>query len=133
MSIAATAYVCEIEGKLEFVGALMDVTAVKEAEGKIRLAEEALRPSAGGSRTRHRVTTMGELTASLHNEVNQPLSAIARQWSRLPTLALSGSALTWPGSRGAERIVRDGQDAEKLCGGVRALFQASVPGEQGRP
>src|SRR6202142_3488706 len=62
-------------GELEFVGALMDVTAVKEAEGKIKLAEEALRQAQADLAHVNRVTTMGELTASMAHEVNQPIAA----------------------------------------------------------
>ena len=39
-------------GEFEFVGALMDVTAVKEAEGKIKRAEEALRQAQADLGTR---------------------------------------------------------------------------------
>jgi PAS domain S-box-containing protein len=116
-------------GELEFVGALMDITAVKEAEGKIRLAEEALRQAQADLAHVNRVTTMGELTASLAHEVNQPLSAIAAnghaclRWLSAdpPNLAKAREA--------AERIVRDGQDAGEIVRRVRALFRRA-PGEK---
>jgi hypothetical protein len=38
-------------GQLEFVGAVMDVTAVKQAETKTKLAEEALRKAQAISHT----------------------------------------------------------------------------------
>src|ERR1017187_3167877 len=116
-------------GELEFVGALMDVTAVKEAEGKIKLAEEALRQAQAELAHVNRVTTMGELTASLAHEVNQPLSAIAAnghaclRWLSAdpPNLARAREA--------AERIIRDGQDAGEIVRRVRALFRRT-PGEK---
>src|SRR5437660_5554521 len=55
-------------GSVEFVGAVMDVTAAKQAEEALRQAQADL---AHGNR----VTTMGELTASLAHEVNQPIAA----------------------------------------------------------
>jgi len=116
-------------GELEFVGALMDITAVKEAEGKIRLAEEALRQAQADLAHVNRVNTMGELTASLAHEVNQPLSAIAAnghaclRWlsANPPNLAKAREA--------AERIIRDGQDAGEIVRRVRALFRRA-PGEK---
>src|ERR1022692_2002107 len=116
-------------GEVEYVGALMDVTAVKEAEGKIKLAEEALRQAQEDLAHVNRVTTMGELTASLAHEVNQPLSAIVAnghaclRWLSAdpPNLAKAREA--------AERIIRDGQDAGEIVRRVRALFRRA-PGEK---
>jgi PAS domain S-box-containing protein len=117
-------------GELEFLGAVMDVTAVKEAEGKIKRAEEALRQAQADLAHVNRVTTMGELTASLAHEVNQPLSAIVAnghaclRWlsAAPPNLAKAHEA--------AERIIRDGQDAGEIVQRVRALFRRT-PGEKG--
>ena len=53
---------------VEFVGSSMDITERKRAEEALRRAQADL---AHGSR----VTTMGELTASLAHEVNQPIAA----------------------------------------------------------
>jgi signal transduction histidine kinase len=116
-------------GELEFVGAVMDVTAVKEAEGTIKRAEEALRQAQADLAHVNRVTTMGELAASLAHEVNQPLSAIAAnghaclRWLSAdpPNLARAREA--------AERIIRDGQDAGEIVRRVRALFRRA-PGEK---
>src|SRR5256886_160004 len=55
-------------GGMEFVGALTDVTGRKQAE-------EALRRARADLAHVSRVTTMGELTASLAHEVNQPITA----------------------------------------------------------
>src|SRR3984893_2612661 len=55
-------------GSIEFVGAVMDVTE------RMR-AEEALRQAQADLAHVNRVTTMGELTASLAHEVNQPIAA----------------------------------------------------------
>jgi len=54
---------------LEFVGAVMDVTSAKRAEAALRQAHANLAHVS-------RVTTMGELTASIAHEVNQPLAAV---------------------------------------------------------
>ena len=116
-------------GELEFVGAVMDVTAVKEAEAKVTRAEEALRQSQADLAHVNRVTTMGELTASLAHEVNQPLSAIvANGHACLRWLSLDPP--NWARAHeAAERIVRDGQDAGEIVRRVRALFKRA-PGEK---
>ena len=66
-------------GGTEIVGACMDITASRRADDELQRAQAALTRVA-------RVTTLGELTASIAHEVNQPLSAIsadaraARNW-----------------------------------------------------
>src|SRR5712671_6382360 len=54
---------------VEFVGAVMDVTERKRAEEALRHAQAELAHMT-------RLTTMGELTASIAHEVNQPLTAV---------------------------------------------------------
>src|SRR6266404_4437740 len=55
-------------GKIEVLGAVMDVTERKRAE-------EALREAQANLARVSRVTTMGELTASLAHEIRQPIAA----------------------------------------------------------
>jgi len=55
-------------GKLQFMGALTDITAAKRAEEKLQRAQAELAHVA-------RVTTLGELAASIGHEVSQPLGA----------------------------------------------------------
>src|SRR5258708_26492572 len=56
-------------GGEEIIGALMDVTAVKEAQEALQTAQAELAHVA-------RVTALGAMSASIAHEVNQPLSAI---------------------------------------------------------
>jgi PAS domain S-box-containing protein len=56
-------------GKEELVGALMDVTATKQAQEALQTAQTALAHVT-------RVTMLGEMTTSIAHEVNQPLGAI---------------------------------------------------------
>jgi PAS domain S-box-containing protein len=89
-------------------------------------AEEALRQAQEELAHVSRVTTMGELTASLAHEVNQPLSAVVAnghaclRWLSAdpPNLAKAHEA--------AARIVRDGKDAGEIVRRVRALFKRTA-------
>src|SRR6201999_3393109 len=56
-------------GRPEFVGAIMDVSAAKRAEQELRQAQAELAHVS-------RVTALGELTASIAHEVNQPIAAV---------------------------------------------------------
>jgi PAS domain S-box-containing protein len=62
--------VADESGRIEFVGAIMDVSAAKQAEEELRQAQAELAHIT-------RVTTLGELTASIAHEVNQPIAAVA--------------------------------------------------------
>jgi PAS domain S-box-containing protein len=55
-----------------YVGAVIDVTERKRAEGE----HERLRQLEADLTHMNRLTTMGELTASIAHEINQPLTAI---------------------------------------------------------
>ena len=63
----------------EFVGFLMDVTESKRAER----AEEALRQAQAELAHVARLTTLGELTASIAHEINQPLGAMVNSANAL--------------------------------------------------
>src|SRR5262249_28342744 len=74
-----------------------------------------------------RVTTLGELTASIAHEVNQPLAAI---------ITNSDASLRWLGAhppnleeaRGAiERIIRDGNRASEVIRHLRDLTRKTGP------
>nr|WP_245310616.1 ATP-binding protein [Bradyrhizobium valentinum] len=92
-----------------------------------RLAEEALRAMQAELAHVNRVTTMGQLTASIAHEVNQPIAA---------TVTNAQAALRWlraqPPNLGEVRdslgrIVEDGQRAGNVIGGIRALINKLPP------
>ncbi|NEU95239.1 AAA family ATPase [Bradyrhizobium sp. UFLA 03-164] len=56
-------------GNEEIVGALMDITAARKSQEALHTAQTALAHSS-------RVATLGEMSASIAHEVNQPLAAI---------------------------------------------------------
>ncbi len=105
---------------LEFVGTVMDITERRRAEEALRNAEAELIRVA-------RLTTMGELLASIAHEINQPLMA----------LAANGSAcLRWlnrdqpdldSAREAASGIVRDAHRAGDVINSLRALSKKSGP------
>jgi predicted ATPase/signal transduction histidine kinase len=101
-------------GEVEFVGSVMDVSAM-------RLAERELHKTQTDLAHVMRVTSLGELTATIAHEVNQPLGAVlinaeaCQTWLKheKPNLTEAHTAL--------ERIVRDGTRAGEVIRRVRTL------------
>lgn len=92
-----------------------------------RRAEEALRAMQAELAHANRITTMGQLTASIAHEVNQPIAA---------TVTNAEAALRWlaaqPPDLGEVRaslglIVKDGKRAGNVIGGIRALINKVPP------
>ncbi len=90
-------------------------------------AEEAQRQAQADLAHVHRVTTMGELTASLAHEVNQPIAAAVTN---------ANTCLRWltrehpdvEGAReAASRIVKDGTRAAEIISRIRLLFKKGTP------
>jgi NO-binding membrane sensor protein with MHYT domain len=85
-------------------------------------AEEALRQARADLARVNRVTSMGELTASLAHEVNQPIAAIVTS-AHACLRWLAGDTPNIERARAAaERIVRDGTHAADIITRTRLLF-----------
>jgi PAS domain S-box-containing protein len=90
-------------------------------------AEEALRDMQMKLAHANRVATMGQLTASITHEVNQPLTAVvtyalaARRWLRAepPNFHEVDDALSL--------IVKEGNRASEVVGRIRALIKKAPP------
>ena len=86
-----------------------------------RRAEEALQKAQGELAHVTRVMTLGELTASIAHEINQPLAAVVTngqaglRWLALETPRLDEVRAA------VERIVRDGNRASEVIQRIRAL------------
>jgi len=101
-------------GEVRFVGAVMDVTAM-------RLAELELHKTRSDLAHVMRVTSLGELTASIAHEVSQPLGGVlfnaeaCRSWLDCdpPNMGEAHAAL--------QRIARDGTRAGEVIRRIRAL------------
>jgi PAS domain S-box-containing protein len=101
---------------VEYIGTVMDVTERRRAEEALRQAQEDL------ARV-NRINMMGELTASLAHEVNQPIAAAVTN---------ANTTLRWltrdhPDLEEARasvlRIVKDGTRAAEIITRMRLLFK----------
>jgi PAS domain S-box-containing protein len=97
-----------------------DITERKQAEGALRQAQADLAHVS-------RVTTMGELTASLAHEVNQPIAA---------AITDANTCLRWltrdhpdleEAREAASRMAKDATRAAEIISRVRLLFQKGTP------
>jgi len=101
---------------VEFVGTVMDVTERRRAEEERQALAHA-----------NRITTMGQLTASIAHEVNQPIAAVVTN---------AQAALRWLDMQppdpeevrqALDRIVRNGRRAGDVIGRIRALVAKAAP------
>ena len=106
--------------QLEYVAALVDVTATKRGQEKLDKAQTELARVT-------RVTTLGEMTASISHEVNQPLAAVVNaagaclRWldGSPPNLDEARKATKW--------VIKEGNRAAEVIRRIRALAQNVEP------
>jgi PAS domain S-box-containing protein len=104
----------------EYVGTIIDVSEQRRAEAALRRAQEQVARVT-------RAMSMGELTASIAHEVNQPLAAIVANGNAcLRWLARDPPELE-EARGGAERIVRDANRASEVIAGIRAFLMRGEP------
>ena len=118
--VHATAHaVTDASGGVEFVGAVTDVTARKQAEAELHEAQTNLAHVT-------RVTALGEMAASIAHEVNQPLAAVVTN---------AAACLRWldrepanlKEARGTlQSIINDGNRAGEVIQRVRALVNKTI-------
>ncbi len=98
----------------EYFGTLTDITAQRQSEDAVRIAQADLARVA-------RATTVGQLTSSIAHEINQPLMSI---------VANAGAGLRWLKreppqlenvSQSMEEIIREGRRAGDIIRGLQAL------------
>jgi C4-dicarboxylate-specific signal transduction histidine kinase len=101
-------------------GLMVDLTNRKQAEEALRQAQSDLAHV-------NRVTTMGELTASLAHEVNQPIAAaVTNANTGLRWLAANPPNVE-EARAAATRIVKDGTRAAEIVSRIRLLFKKGTP------
>jgi signal transduction histidine kinase len=106
---------------------LADLAALFASVSKRKRADEALRQTQADLAHIQRVTTMGELAASISHEVMQPLGAVVTN---------AQTALRWLGAQPPEldevrqalgRAVKDGKRAAEIIGRIRTLIKKEPP------
>ncbi len=102
-------------GRMEYIGAVQDMTAR-------RLSEQALERARSDLAHVARVATLGALTGSIAHEVNQPLSGIITNASTCLRM-LDTTPPDVDGAREtARRTIRDGNRASDVITRLRSLF-----------
>ncbi|OAF06155.1 ATPase [Bradyrhizobium centrolobii] len=115
------------EGTDQGVGFVLDLTPLKRAEADARENERRYREALMELAHANRVTTMGQLTASIAHEVNQPIAAIVANaeaglnWlqAQPPNLERVRQTFDW--------ITADGMRAGDVIGRIRALIRKAPP------
>jgi PAS domain S-box-containing protein len=114
---------------VKWYGVSTDIEDRRRAVEALRESDETLRSAQAELAHANRVATMGQLTASIAHEVNQPITAAVTN---------AEAALRWLGAQPPDleevrealgRIVEDGTRASNVIGGIRALIK-KVPPQQ---
>jgi PAS domain S-box-containing protein len=109
------------------VGFVLDLTERKRAQAEARESERRYRNALLELTHANRVTTMGQLTASIAHEINQPIAA---------TVTNAAAALRWLAReppdldevrQTLDRIVSDGKRAGDVIGRIRSLIKKATP------
>ncbi|MGC2613878.1 MAG: PAS domain-containing protein [Terracidiphilus sp.] len=110
------------EELVEVIGTTVDITGRKRAE------EERARLHRLENDLAHinRVSIMGELTASIAHEVNQPLSGVVSNGSACLRWLAGETPNIGEARETARRIVRDGKRAAEIIGRIRALTKRTA-------
>ena len=104
---------------VEFLGTVIDVTERKRAEEE----RERLRQALADLARVNRVTTMGELTASLAHEVNQPIAAASTNANTCLRWLAGDTPNIEEARAAAMRIVKDGKRAAEIISRIRQVFK----------
>ena len=103
----------------EYFGTLTDITAQRQSEDAVRIAQAELARVA-------RATTVGQLTSSIAHEINQPLMSIvanagaSQRWLKRDPANLENA------SSSLDEIIREGRRAGDIIRGLQALTRNQV-------
>lgn len=119
------------QGGHQGVAFVLDLSELKRAEAEARESERRYREAMMELAHANRVTTMGQLTASIAHEVNQPIAAVVSNaqaglnWlaARPPNLEQLRETLNY--------IVSDGMRAGDVISRIRALIKKAPPQKEG--
>ncbi|MET3966759.1 PAS domain-containing protein [Bradyrhizobium sp. S3.9.1] len=105
---------------VKWFGINTDIEDRKRAEERLRDTQTKLAHMA-------RMTTMGELTASIAHEVNQPLSGIVTNASTCLRMLAADPPNVVGALETVRRTLRDGNRASDIVGRLRLLFSKKAP------
>jgi C4-dicarboxylate-specific signal transduction histidine kinase len=118
----------------ELKGTVQDLRKSNEAlqaeSHERRHAEEALRQARADLAHVNRVTTMGELTASLAHEVNQPIGAAVTNANTCLRWLAGDTPNLGEARAAAMRVVNDGRRAAEIISRIRLLFKKGTPEQE---
>jgi PAS domain S-box-containing protein len=105
----------------EGVSFVIDMTDRKRAQEKLRASEQRFLDAQMELAHVTRITTLGELTASIAHEVNQPLAAVVANAEACLVWLDRGTPDLAAARRSVEWIINDGNRASEVIRRVRAL------------
>jgi signal transduction histidine kinase len=108
------------DGRLEYIGAVQDVT-------QRRLSEETVARARAELANIARVTSLGVLTASIAHELNQPLFGIVTNADTCLLMLSSDSPDVESARETARRTIRDANRASDVIKRLRALYSKKDP------
>ena len=117
------------EDELAQLGAAFNDTGAKlhDLYQDLSTREEALRSTQERLSRARQIATVGELSASIAHEINQPLAAVVAYGHACQTWLSSDPPNLERARLSAERIVRDGESAAEVVRRIRALFKQAAP------
>jgi PAS domain S-box-containing protein len=110
-------------GHKVFTGFIRDISERKQAEDQLRASERNLQMTQAELARVSRLTTMGELAASIAHEVNQPLTAVINNASACLRLLANRSLEPEVLRRALEGVVADGTRASAVLARIRAFIK----------
>jgi PAS domain S-box-containing protein len=111
------------DGHRVFTGFIRDISERKQAEEIRKQAQKAIQTAQAELARVSRLTTMGELAASIAHEVNQPLTAVNNNSNACLRLLANHNLQPDVLRRVLEEIVADGTRASAIIGRIRAFIK----------
>src|SRR6185369_5715135 len=114
--------------QLLYLALARDISERKRAEETVRAQDQALQAARAELARLSRLMTMGELTASIAHEINQPLGAIvANAAAAVRWLSADRADAPAMARRAVQSIADDGRRASDIIQRIRALVQRRPP------
>jgi PAS domain S-box-containing protein len=111
------------DGHKVFTGFIRDISERKQAEEQLRASERNLQTTQAELARVSRLTTMGELAASIAHEVNQPLTAVINNASACLRLLANNNLEPEVLRRALAGIIADGTRASTVLARIRGFIK----------